>query len=361
MTATAQKTKTQELTIVERAQQALSVEHTESDLKKMAAQYADVTEIKDDTDYELVKSGGIALGKVRVAIEKAGKAARDDANAFAKAVIVEQRRLTDIISPEEDRLKALRKDKDNEAIRAAAEKLRVEEERKAAIQVKIDGIRGLTGGLLGASSEALRERLEEAQAVDVTEAEYQEFVEAAQEAKQAAIQLLEPALNDRLDFEQQKAESDRIAAEQAERQAELDRQAAEIKAQQDAERAKLEAEQAEVRRQQEAIDAEKRAEAQKKLAAERAEAERVRQEKERLEREAKEREAEIQRKLDEEAEAARQKALLPEKEKVRQWAESLRYIECPPVKDKKLAKLAQEAMHDVNNVGTDLLSVIDAL
>lgn len=343
MTATAKKAATSELTIVERAQQALSVEHTEADLKKMAAKYADVTEIKDDTDYELVKSGGIALGKVRVAIEKAGKAARDDANAFAKAVIVEQRRLTDIITPEEERLKALRKDKDNEAIRAAAEKLRIEEERKAAISAKIDGIHALTTGLLGASSEVLRERLEAAQAVDVTDTEYQEFFESAQEAKQTTIQLLEPALKDRLDFEQQKAEADRIAAEQAERQAELDRQAAEIKAQQDA------------------IEVEKRAEAQKKLAAERAEADRIRKEKERLEKEAAEREAEIQRKLDEEAEAARQKALLPEKEKVRQWAESLRYIESPAVKDKKLAKLAQDVMHAVNVVGDELLKAIESL
>ena len=106
-------TASKELTLPERARKALAIEHTEAQLIDLAAESADVTEIKDAADYELVKRSALVLRDVRVGIQKVGKAARDDANLFGKAVIAEEARLIGLIGPEEVRLKNLRQVEDN--------------------------------------------------------------------------------------------------------------------------------------------------------------------------------------------------------------------------------------------------------
>lgn len=81
----------------------------------------------DITDLKAVKEVRIELKNARVAITKTGKAMRDDANAFAKAVIAKEKELVGIIEPEEERLKEAE----------AAEKQRVErEERKALLPAR---------------------------------------------------------------------------------------------------------------------------------------------------------------------------------------------------------------------------------
>lgn len=359
MAATEQQMK--ELTVTERAQRALSIEHTETDLKALAAKYADVTEIKDDTDYQLVKRAHLELGGVRVVIEKAGKAARDDANAFAKAVIAEQKRLVGYIQPEEDRLKALRKAVDDEEARKADEARRVEEERIDSIKRLIAEIRGQAEGLLNSSSEQIASRIKDLENIRCCEEVFAEFTEQAMEIKTEILDQLYHAHDSRKAFEEQKAEADRIAAEQAARQAELDRQAEEQRKREEAARKKLEDEQAELRRQQEAIEAEKRAEEQRKLAAERAEAERVRQEKEALERQQREREAAEQKRLAEEAEAARQEALRPEKDRLRDWVLKLRTIDGIELKDKDLAKIQRGVLDGLNDLALKAVERIEAV
>lgn len=59
----------------------------------------------DTSDIRAVKEVRIKLKSARVEITKRGKAMRDDANAFAKAVIAKEKELVAIIEPEEDRLK----------------------------------------------------------------------------------------------------------------------------------------------------------------------------------------------------------------------------------------------------------------
>ena len=147
-----------ELTVSQRASIALAIDLTEEQLQELAAQTKDVTTIKDKTDYALVKGGQMALRDTRIKIEKAGKDARDDANKFSKAVLVEQRRLVGIISDEEERLKAMRKvvdDAEEARKRAEAEK---EEARIADMQKRVAAIYGLAEGLLNATADGGRDR-----------------------------------------------------------------------------------------------------------------------------------------------------------------------------------------------------------
>ena len=254
----------------------IAIEHTEKDLKTLAKKYTDVKEIKNDADYQMVKSGGIELQRVRISIEKAGKAARDDANKFAKAVIAEERRLTGIISPEEDRLKALRKEVDDREAREAEEKRQAERARVQALTDKLTSLRQLSAVLPQDDSTSIQDRIDTAMAIDPTT--FEEFSRQADESKNDVLRSLTESLRTRLEFEKQKEEQDRIAAEQAKEREKIEQERAE------AARVMREAQEKAA-----TVEAEKRAEEEKKLAAERAEAEKIRKEKERLEAEVLER------------------------------------------------------------------------
>lgn len=64
---------------------------------------------KIDSSYGLdtVKESRVIIRDVRIAITKKGKELREDAVAFQKAVIAKEKELVEIITPEEDRLKAI--------------------------------------------------------------------------------------------------------------------------------------------------------------------------------------------------------------------------------------------------------------
>ena len=337
----------------------LSIDHTETELSELAGKYADVTEIKDAADYQLVKRGGIELGKVRVSIEKAGKAARDDANKFRTAVIAEEKRLKGIIQPEEDRLKDMRKEHDTRAAREAAEKLRIETERKDGIERKIAGIKGYLDGVIGETADNLSVMVNEVESIEITEQEYQEYFDNAMLAKNAVVRKLTTLLDERRAFEEQQREQARIASEQAARQAELDKQAAEQREREEAERRKIEAEREKVRKEQEAVEAARRAEEEKRLAAERAEAEKVRQAKERLEREARKREEAEERRKAEEAEAARQEALRPEKDRLIDWLKKLRFIDGIELHNADLVSIQSAALSELEAISTRYMKRVE--
>lgn len=328
-----------EVSVVDRAKQALSIKYTESELSSLAKKFSDVSEIKDDDDYSLVKGACREFQSVRVSIEKAGKAARDDANKFSKAVISEQKRLLGIIVPEEDRLKELR----NKAVREAAEKLKNEEARKDAIHNNIAVIRAYSEDLFGMNSDEIKRILDIALSVDISESEFQEFTDNATIAKNAVVTKLEAAYKERKEFEVQKEASDKIAAEQAAQQAELDKKAAELK------------------RQEEKLQAEKRAEEEKKLAEERAEAAKVRKEKERLEQEARDKETADRLAAEEEADQAKQEAMRPEKEKLEDWLKKLRFIDGVSLSDESLASIQTEVLEHLNKLSIDYIERVKAL
>jgi colicin import membrane protein len=88
------------------------------------------TDLEDKTQLALVKEKRIELKKTRVKIEKAGLAARDEANKFSKAVIAYEKKLVGIIEPEEDRLAAIEEEAEKIAFRKEQlEKLPARKER----------------------------------------------------------------------------------------------------------------------------------------------------------------------------------------------------------------------------------------
>jgi hypothetical protein len=90
-----------------RAAKALAMQDRETELVELAASTADITAITNPDGYKQVRSARLVLKNLRVDIQNAGKQAREDATAFQKAVIAEEKRLIKLIEPEETRLEAL--------------------------------------------------------------------------------------------------------------------------------------------------------------------------------------------------------------------------------------------------------------
>ena len=258
-----------DLTTLERAQKALSAVTNEQALRELAEKYKDLTKVKDTTDLKFAMSALSELRNTRLAITKAGKSARDDANAFAKSVIEEEKRLIGIIQPEEDRIKSAREDYEAEQAKIKAEKERIERERVAAIAKRIaDFERGCAPVMPSAD---IRARIAELDAIEIDES-FAELSEQAEAALLQAKKAANEALTASIEREKQEAEAEakrqaeqearRIESERLEQQRqEQERQAAELRKQQEeierqrqAEQAKIDAERRELEEQQRKIE-----------------------------------------------------------------------------------------------------------
>lgn len=144
----------------ERAMVVLQSRKATAELTALANEATSIVAVIDPAGREQAHRLGMRLKKARTAIEKIGKEAREDAQAFSKAVIAEEKRLKAIIEPEETRVLGLRDGYD--------EKVRLEEQAKAAaeakrvadIREKIDAIRSLPMTLTGAPSADLAAEVE---------------------------------------------------------------------------------------------------------------------------------------------------------------------------------------------------------
>lgn len=137
---------TTEITTLPPAERALIVLNstkTELDLRNLVQEAATVTEVKDPAGREQAHRLGMKLKTARTTIEKAGKAAREDAQAFSKAVIAEEKRLIAITEAEEKRVLGLRDGFDAQAAAEKAAKEAAERARVDEIRGKIDAIRRL--------------------------------------------------------------------------------------------------------------------------------------------------------------------------------------------------------------------------
>jgi hypothetical protein len=270
-----------ELTVPERAAIAVGAAEHEKHLMTLAKKYSDITKIANVAGRDQVHAGYMELKNARVAIEKAGKDAREDANAFQKAVIEEVKRLTAITTDEEARLQVLRDEFDAEREREKQAKAAAEKARVDGIRNLIDEIKTCPAECVGRSAAEIQGAIDTMTAHQITLEEFAEFSGEAEVAKIAALAKLQDALAAQQAHE---AEQARLAAEREalERQraelAEQERKAAAARAEQEAkdraERERVEAEQraaqeraAEAMRQQqaehEARMAEERAELQK--------------------------------------------------------------------------------------------------
>ena len=220
-----------ELTVIERAANVLAFDETKTKLVALAAESARIVEITGAPGYQEAQAARVKLKFARVDIEKRGKAAREDAQAFAKAVIGKERELVEIIAPEEDRLQTLQDKWDSVVALEKAAKAEAERLRVLNIRLAIDAVRGLPLQAVGATSAQIAELIDRANAPLGIDA--QEFDVEAKRAQQEAVDRLTSAhaaaVADEIRREEERkereakeaaerAERERVAAEAAERQ-----------------------------------------------------------------------------------------------------------------------------------------------
>ena len=254
-------TEARELTTIERAEQALGLATLRPQLEALVKKSANIQMITNKAGRDECHAALMVLKNQRVAIENTGKDARDEATRYSKAVIAAEKTLVEILSPEETRLAALRKEWDDarEAEKREAERLEREAQQKR--QDAIAEIAAVPGRLWGASVPEIEQALQELAEWDMSVFN-DVFSPSAAAARDAAIADLKVARDKRQALDDE-AEAIRAAQE------ELDRQ-----------RKQLEAEQAAARKAQEEAD--------RKAAEARAEADRLAQsERDRLAAEAK--------------------------------------------------------------------------
>jgi hypothetical protein len=194
----------------DRAALVLNSIKTEADLKQLATSLKAITLVNSPSGREQAHALAMTARSARTTIEKAGKAARDDATKFSKAVIAEEDRLIEIIQPEETRVLGLRNAWDAaESARKEAE-LQKERDRIAAHQAVIATIRSYPGLARECRTSAMAlQMLEKLHQIDISKLE--EFLEQARSAMIAA----DEQINDIIEAKQAaEAEAARIKAEQ---------------------------------------------------------------------------------------------------------------------------------------------------
>jgi hypothetical protein len=260
-----------------------------------------VPDLTTNKGREAIASLAMKVSKTKTAIDDARKTLTEDARAQIKKVD-EQGKII------RDKLDALR----DEVKQPLVEWRAAEDERIAACQRVIDGLK--RDGLVtnDDTSETVAGRLDLVRAVEITAERFQEFEDLAKTLRESAIQSLEAGAERLRIAEEERAELARLRAaeEERQRQAEADRIAAEAKAAEEraeqerkeaAARAEREAEEREAAERQRIADAAAAAERAATEAAARA-AEEARQAQERQHAEA----LAAERRRTEEAEAARQ-------------------------------------------------------
>ncbi len=218
-----------------------------------------------------VKGYRVALEKVRVELKAPALERTRLIDAEAKRITAE---LLAIEEPIDQQIKAEEQRKEEEK----AAKARAESARLAGIAAQISAIRLLVIMVAHQPATVIKAELEKAQALELSEAEFQEFLPDAQEVLEETRKDLQAALNARLLYEaeqarikaEQETEAARIQAEREElaklREAEAARQAEQARIETEArkaEQARLQAErevqEAELKVKREAMEAELKA------------------------------------------------------------------------------------------------------
>lgn len=251
------------LTVQARAAVALGSSKAEAELRELAEKSKSIIAVTNKDGRQECHAAAMVAKEARIAVEKAGKAAREDATAFSKAVIAEESRLVGLIAPEERRLINLRDDWDAKvkAEKEAAEA--AERQRVAAITEKIEVIRRgpMNAAMLDANgAQSVLDMTEEIEVDD----SFGEFIGEALIAKADATDKLRAIVSAKVSAEataarikaEQEAEATRLEQERqrlAAERAEQERLAAENRAAEqrriDEERSRIDAERAELERQ----------------------------------------------------------------------------------------------------------------
>lgn len=248
-----------ELSLPERASVALNSSETEKRLTELSTEFKSITAITNKDGRAECHTALMVLVNARTTIEKTAKAAREDATKFSKAVIAEEKRLIDIVAPEETRLAALRDEWDEKKEKERREAEEAERQRIQALRDHIADIRNTPTRNSSASIDDLNELIDAFENAALDADYFGDLIMEVKIAHRDAVAELRTLVQqkiadkaeaerreaERIALEEQRAEQARVAAEQeaarlailADQQRIADEQAAAqaaIKAQQDA-------------------------------------------------------------------------------------------------------------------------------
>lgn len=219
MTATNQTEQTA-LTLPERAAVALGESANAAKLRELAAQSAGIVIINSADGREEAHRAAMVLRSTRTSITNTGKAAREDATAFSKAVIALEKDLIAIIEPEETRVLALRDDWDERIAAEKAAKIAAERARIDTIQACLQNLRDYPLQAAGKSSQEIGNMIGILVA-SKPDASYAEFIDQAKAARHEALEKLakmetaQRAIEIEAESQRQEAARQAAAAEEA--------------------------------------------------------------------------------------------------------------------------------------------------
>jgi hypothetical protein len=222
---------------------------TEAALAALREKYTgatfDLTTTKGDKE---ARAARLELTTLRTSLEKRRKEFKAPALEFGKKIDAEAARITGEIEALEQPIDAQIRADENRRAAEKAERERIERDRIAAHQNRLNVIRACVGRAQGLPSARIANGIEQVEAMPTDAATWEEFAGEAEATKAetlAAMRTMFEAAKAREDeearVEQQRLENERQAAENraaaerlAEQQRELEAKAASIKAEQDA-------------------------------------------------------------------------------------------------------------------------------
>lgn len=193
------------LTLVDRAIKALDVNETA--LRTLVTESADIKTVTNPAGFSQAQTARMKLRGARINVEKLGKSAREDAQAFSKAIIEQEKKYIGIVSPEEARLQCLQ-DQFTAKIEAVKQaKIDAEIARKAHLQDLIDA---LDADLkFGDTSEIIERKLAALTSIEI-DSRFEERREEAAKKHADATEELRLALQ--MVLASEKAHAENIAA-----------------------------------------------------------------------------------------------------------------------------------------------------
>jgi colicin import membrane protein len=229
-----------------------------------------VSETQDVT-YDITTTAGMKLAtecrakfrNLRIEAEKTRQDRKAPILEIGRLLDETYRRLEVAVTPHEKKHDSVIKAEEARKEKERQAKIEAERKRIADIQHKIAQIREYPVWATGRPADIVRQKIDELKAQQITDAEYQEFIGAAESAKWAAIETLQSILTA---AEKAEAEAKRIAEERAELERQKHEQEAEAKrlaavaAQEQAERdAQLQKEREALQQQQRELEAQRKA------------------------------------------------------------------------------------------------------
>lgn len=320
---------------------------TDTAIAKLRTDYMKlkITDISDQKGYALVHHARMDIRDRRVAVTKQGKAIREDALAFQKMVLTEEKRILALLEPIEEHLMSQEKAVDDALLEIKLAKARAEE---AKIQKRVDALYALGMRFDGVNYVVLEMGIAHKSMAAWTDDQFKIMYEKVKTATE----------NENKRLAEEAAAAKKAYLEAARIEAEEKQRLAKQKIEQEKEAKRLEAERQTLedrRRAVEKLENARNIEKAKKEAAKQAEKET----KERMKREyeakaAKEKEEAERKKAKEEHEAAAKAEeariaaeMAPDKVKLVEWTNQLRTVKPPSMKTRKMQNVVDMAMGEL--------------